>query len=269
MRITILMENIPGTSGIGAEHGLGMYIETGDRRIIMDTGQSPLTWENAEKLGVDPLRADFVVISHGHYDHAGGVMALHEMGSTAPIYMQKGAGGDFYADGKYDGIDKRILELPELRVVDGDLEVEEGISIFSGFRERIYWPRGNYRLKVKIGRRVLQDDFRHEQCLLIEEEGRLFLFSGCAHNGMVNILNRCRQFAGRFPDYAFSGFHMKKDGAYTLYEKRSIEETAKFMMRTGAVFYTGHCTGLPAFDIMKPVLGDRLRYMASGNVIEI
>ena len=269
MRITILMENIPGKPGIKAEHGLGMYIETEGRKIIMDTGQSPLTWENAKTLGVDPLDADYIVISHGHYDHAGGVMSLCEMGSKVPIYIQKGAGADFYNAEKYDGIDKRILDLPQLKVVDGDLQIEEGVSLFSGFRERVYWPRGNYELKVKIGHRILQDDFRHEQCLLIEEDGKLFLFSGCAHNGMVNILKRCEQFAGRYPDFVFSGFHMMKKGAYELYEERSIQETAKFMLKSGSVFYTGHWTSLPAFELMKPIMEDRLLYMASGDVIEL
>ena len=78
MRIINLTENTLGRAGCLAEHGLCFYIETDNHRVLMDTGQTDLFRQNAEKLGVDLTAVDTVVLSHGHYDHGGGIPAFAE-----------------------------------------------------------------------------------------------------------------------------------------------------------------------------------------------
>ena len=86
-------------------HGLSLYLETHDHRLLMDTGSTGAFADNAEALGIDLTRVDTVVLSHGHYDHAGGLLRFAALNPGAPIYLQAGADGDFYHGDRYIGID--------------------------------------------------------------------------------------------------------------------------------------------------------------------
>ena len=74
MKIVTLMEDTPGKQQCYFEHGLSLYIETRKHRLLFDTGASQKTIENAVKMGIDLTKIDTVIISHGHYDHAGGLL---------------------------------------------------------------------------------------------------------------------------------------------------------------------------------------------------
>src|SRR5699024_564782 len=111
MRIITLIENTPGAPGCVHEHGLSLYVETARHTLLMDTGATGALADNAAALGLDLSRVDTVVLSHGHYDHAGGLWRLVELAPHAQIYMQRGAGRDFYHGDRYIGIDKAILDL--------------------------------------------------------------------------------------------------------------------------------------------------------------
>ena len=140
-----LMEDSKGNSDCIAEHGLSFYIETEKHKLLMDTGATEHTWENAERLGIDLTEIDIVILSHGHYDHTGGVLSFAEKNPTAKIYMQRKAGGDYYnfKEGleKYIGIDKRILELPQLQLLDGEMKIDEELFLFSGITGRKYFAK--------------------------------------------------------------------------------------------------------------------------------
>ena len=91
MKIVNLIENTNGHAPCVAAHGLSFYIETVGHRLLVDLGPSEETLRNAERLGVDLKTVDTVVLSHGHYDHTGGVMAFAAVNRTAPVFMQKSA----------------------------------------------------------------------------------------------------------------------------------------------------------------------------------
>ena len=94
MRIINLVENEPGASGCEAAHGLSFYIETANHKILFDTSPSEVVLRNAQKLGVDLTAVDTVILSHGHYDHSGGILAFVEINPRVKIYMQHNAGGE-------------------------------------------------------------------------------------------------------------------------------------------------------------------------------
>ena len=96
MRIINLMEDTDGKNGCLYEHGLSFYIETNHHKLLLDTGASEATLENAKKLGIDLTRVDTVILSHGHYDHSGGIMAFAKLNPKAKIYLQRSAGFDYY-----------------------------------------------------------------------------------------------------------------------------------------------------------------------------
>ena len=107
MRIVNLIENTEGRSECLYEHGLSFYIETERHKALLDLGQTDNSLRNAESLGVDLKVVDTVVLSHGHYDHSGGIIPFTRINDHAAIYMQSSAGGDYYADdGKMAGDDR-------------------------------------------------------------------------------------------------------------------------------------------------------------------
>ncbi len=273
LRIVNLIENTEGNSGCIAEHGLSFYVETEKRRLLVDTGASDAFLENACRLGIELSKVDTVVLSHGHYDHAGGIPGFVKKNSTARIFIHEKAKLPYYHSypdqQKYIGISPEIAELPQVIWVSGECTIDEELQLFSDIRGRRLWPAGNDGLTKKVGEDYVPDTFDHEQCLVISCEGKRVLMSGCAHNGVLNILSRYRELYGGEPDVMISGFHMKKQGDYTSDEEARIVETARQLHETSTRYYTGHCTGEYPFALMKNIMGERLTYVHSGDEIII
>ena len=257
MRIVILMEDTCGNPLCEYEHGLSVYVETEKHKILVDTGASGKTLKNAEKLGIDLSGVDTVVLSHGHYDHSGGILDFRDRNCHAVIYMQRTALGDYYHGERYIGVDKRIAGLSGVRLLDGDFRLDEELSVFTGMTGRRFWPEGNGNLSMQEGGQRVPDGFCHEQCLVVQGDRNL-LVSGCAHNGILNILDTYEEKYGGCPDAVVSGFHMVKKTDYTEQERDTICRTAEELRRTGAVFYTGHCTGQKAMELMQPIMGGQM-----------
>lgn len=273
MRIINLIENTEGSHDCLFEHGLSFYIETDKHKLLVDTGASHAFLINAEKLGVDVKQIDMVILSHGHYDHAGGILGFAEQNPTAKIWMQRSAGEAYYHKNdsmeKYIGIDSGIMGLPQLVLLNGDKKIDEELSLFCGVTGRKLWPSGNLELKRKEGDEFYQDEFRHEQYLVIEEAGKRVLISGCAHNGILNILDKYHEIYGEFPDAVISGFHMRKKSGYTEEDFEVIKEIAIELKKTNTRFYTGHCTGELPYQILKEYMGEQLEYVHSGDAIQL
>ncbi len=271
MKIICLMENTAQADNILSEHGFSLYVETTKHKLLIDAGQSSAFAENAKTLGVDLSKVDMVMLSHGHYDHSGGLMRFAQINNTAPIYMQSNVGGEYYHTNdtleKYIGIDKKILALPQVRLVDVNVRIDAEVSLFAGVKGRRHFPSGNYELTVKVDDGFVQDDFSHEQYVVIEEAGKRVLISGCAHNGILNILDEFKKIYGCDPDTIISGFHLMKKDGYSEEDVENIKAIATELSTLNTTFYTGHCTGLEAFDIMKEIMGDKLHYIHSGDEI--
>ncbi len=271
MKIICLMENTAQADNILSEHGFSLYVETKNHRLLIDAGQTDSFAENAKTLGVDLSRVDMAMLSHGHYDHSGGLMRFAQINNTAPIYMQVNAGGEYYHTNdtleKYIGIDKELLKLPQVRLLDGNVRIDDEVSVFSGVKGRRHFPSGNLELTCKVDGGFVQDDFSHEQYVVIEEDGRKVLISGCAHNGILNILDEFERLCGGAPDIVVSGFHLMKKTGYSDEDVENIKSIAEELATMNTTFYTGHCTGEEPFGIMKEIMGDKLHYIHSGDEI--
>lgn len=269
MKVVNLMDNLSGQTGCLSEHGLSYYIETKHHKLLMDTGASDKFIQNAKMLGVDLTTVDSVFLSHGHYDHAGGILAFAELNPTAKIYLQKNAEKEYYHVDperiKFIGISSDIPKLEQVEWIDRDWSMDEEVDVFSNVTGRILWPKGNLVLKRKEGDEFIQDEFDHEQYLVVSCDGKRILVSGCAHNGILNILDAYRKRYGSDPDAIFSGFHMMKKSDYDEEEIATIRKTAEIFKETKIQLYTGHCTSEPAYNIMKEILGDQLVWAHSGD----
>ena len=277
MKIINLIENTEGHNGCSYAHGLSFYVETEKHKMLLDLGPSDETLKNAKMLEIDLANVDTVVLSHGHYDHSGGIIPFTKVNDKAIIYMQASAIRDYYADDgedvaerfRYIGIDKEIAKLPQVRPVDGDIRIDEELELFTIQNRRRELPFANKRLLVFEEGKFRRDDFIHEHFLVIRQDGKSILMSGCAHNGILSILDEYIDRYGKAPDVVISGFHLMKKTDYLKGEIRDIEEIAKELKSYPTKFITCHCTGTAAYDIMKNIMEDSLAYVHSGEELEL
>ncbi len=263
MKITVLMENTTDQSCMITEHGLSLYIEANGHRILFDTGQSSSFVENAKQLGVDLAEVDMVILSHGHYDHGGGLMAFLEVNNKAYIYINENAFGQYYS-----GETKEIGIAPELKtcsqvVITGDnFVLDEGLELHTCNEQPRLYETNAYGLYKSINGRLTEDDFLHEQYLFIKEAEKEVLISGCSHKGILNIEKWFQ------PDVLIGGFHFKKleplgTGRHTL------DKAADELLKYNTVYYTCHCTGVEQYEYLKEQMKEQLHYIKSGDQLMI
>ena len=278
MRVVNLIENTKGHDRCAYAHGLSFYVETSKHKLLVDLGPTDAALYNAKELGIDLSKVDTVVLSHGHYDHSGGIMPFANINSDARIYMQETADADYYADDgeraegeryRYIGIDKAIAELPQAVKIKGDHRIDDELDLFTIKKRSHDLPFTNKRLMIKENGELRRDDFVHEQYLVISEGDKKILISGCAHNGILSILDAFKEKYGAEPDMVISGFHLMKKTGYTDDELWQIVSMGTELMRYSTKFVTCHCTGETAYEIMKNVLGDQLQYVHSGENVEV
>ena len=251
MKLITLIENTTCANNLACEHGLSLYLETGDHKILFDMGQSGAFADNAEKLGVDLSRVDFALLSHGHYDHGGGISRFLEINSSAPIYVNQYAfQPHFNATGKDIGLDPG-LPKDRIRFVEESLSLSPGITL----QTVPFPPTDTAGMTVCNGQ---PEDFRHEQYLLLEEAGKRILISGCSHKGIVAIAEHFR------PDILVGGFHFMKTT-----DEDILHNAAQRLLALDCTYYTGHCTGETQFDFLKTILGDRLHAISTGSHPEL
>lgn len=272
MKIAVLSENTQGHSSCGVEHGLCLYVETAGHRLLMDTGASDLFLKNASVLNVDVSLVDTVILSHGHNDHGGGLPFFMKVNDHAVIHAQASAFADYYSlhdCPKFIGLDPELSGSSRIVKADGSFRIDDELEIMAAIRDYVPVPTANGTLKVKIGERLVQDDFRHEQCLVITGESGKVLLSGCAHHGIMNILDNFRKTYGADPHAVISGFHLRKKTAYTEADIAEIKTLAEELNKHDTVFYTCHCTGDEAYLTMREIMGEKLRYLRCGDVLFI
>ena len=263
MKISMLMENTPFSEGFLSEHGLSIHIETEQHRILFDMGQSDGFIANAEKLGIDLAAVDVAVLSHGHYDHGGGLEAFLAVNGKAPVYVSQYAFDPcFSGTERYIGLKLELNRHTRLRIVEEQLVLDDELGIFACNERARPFVMDSYGLNTLRNNALLPDDFRHEQYLLIQEQGKRMLISGCSHKGILNIMSWFT------PDVLIGGFHfMKVDPAGA--EHTVLDEAAQVLAQADTQYYTCHCTGLAQYEYLKARMGDQLQYLAAGQQIII
>lgn len=257
MKITVLFENTTIDPNLKYGHGLSLYIEANGKRILFDMGQDDSFITNAKTLGTDISKTDFAIISHGHYDHGGGLVPFIDTYKDIPIYINKNAFLSFYSGyEKYIGLYTK-LDKSRFILTDSHTSLGNGIMLVTLKNEDIVHPMQNNGMLIKDDEVFKHDYFEHEHYLVITENGKRTVISGCSHRGISNITHKLR------PDCVIGGFHFSKlDPSDPM-----IQNTAKHLLSTNCMFYTCHCTGIEQFNAMKLTMNDKLRYASTGSVI--
>jgi 7,8-dihydropterin-6-yl-methyl-4-(beta-D-ribofuranosyl)aminobenzene 5'-phosphate synthase len=261
MKWTVLSDNRSHDDSLETEHGLSILLETDKHRILLDTGACDVFIRNAEKMGIDLSTVDYVFISHGHSDHAGGLQHLAKRNQRAKVIVSPDAmRGKFYS--KRGNLHHIIAEWPKidddrLVIADQTCEITEGVHVIAHIPQTHPMPQGNQHLFVQNAEGdYVRDDFRHELALYVDG----LLFTGCAHSGLENILSACP-----WPVHAVvGGFHL-------LDNHETEEELAALAQRLKAKypetqFYTSHCTGDKVFATLTSVMGDQLHAFSCGSL---
>lgn len=263
-----------------AEHGLSLHIEQDGKQILFDTGASGSFVSNAAKLGIDLDRIDAAVLSHHHYDHGGGLRAFFAVNKHAPVYLRHPPEGDPYFRAlvfikRPIGLPGSLLdEYPErFRYLDDLSEVLPGVFIFTDIPRQYDQPRGNRHIYLKQGEDFILDSFAHELVLALRLDDGLVIFTACSHSGVLNMVQAVRdQFPEEHIKGVIGGFHLVGIPLLnTLSDsKTAINDLAQALQKLPVdQYWTGHCTGDRAFDLLHGVLGNRLAALNTGSEITI
>lgn len=275
MKIITLLENTSRRPDLAAARGLSLYVETAAHKVLFDMGPDASFLENAKALGVDLSAVDLAVLSHGHSDHGGGLAAFCEINGKAKIYLRQEALRAYFAvlpgqAPSYIGLPRMLATLSERFSFTGDCqELGGGLTLFSDVEDDPSLRAAAPKLQEKTGEGFRPDGFAHEQHLIVEENGRAVLLSGCGHLGIVNTLRAAERRLGRRPDAVFGGFHLFELRPDAPESEALIAATAAELQKGTTVYYTGHCTGDWAYERLQEALGDRLRPMDCGASAEL
>ncbi len=281
MRIVVLIENTSATERLRAEHGLSLYVENAGERYLIDAGASDRLIANAKRMRIDTASVGKIALSLNQSDHTGGLEALIRQNRRVQIYARASANAEFYM--KYGLLNVPVSQLSELYEEYGDNFIfyknfqRIGPGFFAMANENpdyTMYAEGTPLFR-KSGRRLVRDDYAHEAFFVLFPQGRrdggCVVISCCSCCGIVNVLKTVKM---RFPDTPIlsvvGGFHMmgtseKKLCCSQEYVNKTVNELKS--IETGAI-YTCHCTGLAAYGMMKPLLGDRLQYLQTGEELE-
>lgn len=275
-KITTLMENNPGVdSRLNNEHGLSFYIETDEIKILFDTGKSGDFIKNAELLKVDLNKLDYVLLSHGHYDHSGGFRKLVDKVENSYKLIV----GEKFFNKKYKVIEGKKYKYIgnsfdeefvnekniEIKYIKEDIfHITEDIMIFSNFKKSNDFEMINEKFQIKQDENYVLDDFGDEIVLVVKSEKGLVVILGCSHVGVVNILETIVERTG-MPIYSIiGGTHLVEA------DELRLNSTIKFLKEKDIqVLALCHCTGENAVTEIQCEFEERFLYNSTGNIIKI
>ena len=275
MKVSILIDNRPSDNPVlVSEHGFSALATTNEnRRILVDTGLSGRAFDNASALGIDMQNIDYLILSHGHKDHTGGLERFVTINKNAKIIAHSAIQNFDYQSnrgGKWHSLspDQDIIRknFDRFIFIDDNYPIDNNIIIIKNKTTIHPRPLGNRYLYLISNSEVLPYPASDEISLCINHDGRLTIISPCSHNGLLNIADECCNIMKTNNMAAFIGGLHLLDGEGDNIEKLSSTIIKKYpQMR----LYTGHCTGNEACNMLANGLGAHFNVFKTGDTINI
>lgn len=272
--ITILVDDI-SSGNLQSEHGLSVWLEYEDKRILFDTGQTALLLKNAEFLGIDLTETDAIVISHGHYDHTGGLQAVLNLTPKAALFIHPEALKPKFSRknnktrmiGAPHSAKETIRKLADKQRI---VWTERRTEIFPGLfvtgsipRTNSYEDTGGDFFRNQGCNK--EDDLPDDQAIFFETNQGLVVLLGCAHAGIINTLNYVTKLTGNKNVYTvLGGFHLLNASAERL--EQTVEALKNYNIRKIA---PAHCTGAKSVEIFKKIFSSQFCTCAAGSRISL
>lgn len=273
VKIAVLSENTVGTTlGLCGEWGLSMLVETAGKRVLFDTGEQGCLVANADALGVDLRTVDALVLSHGHYDHTGGMRAFLRRRGRLPVYAHP----DLFASHcgslpheHYIGVPFSAEELSSLgadfHFVRTAVEIVPGLWVSGEIPRKTVFEKGDPRLYLKKDGQKMPDPFADDMSLYCVTPQGLVIILGCAHAGLVNIVEHARAVTGMSRVYGIiGGTHLGPVSA----EQQAA--TIAYLQQLDLQFLAAnHCTGLPMAARLAGLFGSVFRFAPAGSAFAL
>ena len=271
--ITILSDNQAGKN-LSAEHGLSIWIEIGSKRILFDTGQGATFDNNARALGINLAKTDMLVLSHGHYDHTGGIPYVLQQAGNVHVYCHPGVVTPRYRirngtptaihmpPRSLTGINKLATE--QLHWVQQPLYLSDTIGLTGPIpRESIYENTGGPFYLDPGGYR--SDPIDDDMALWIRTPKGLIVLVGCCHSGLINTLNHVQHLNdGMKIRTVIGGFHLMTAD----FQRINKTITALRFLNFDQLIPC-HCTGHFAVSMLHGAFGKQVLPGAVGNTFLI
>jgi len=282
MRVTSLIENsrLEGRDDLEAEFGLSVHVEANGTTVLFDMGASDAFERNAALLDVNIADTQLAAVSHQHFDHGGGLEHFLETNRRAPVYLRKSPVSKRWFKAlvvlkRSVGLDPEVFERYSNRIefVDETRAIASGIYLLTEINSAHPKPRGNARIFVERNGAVVPDPFDHELMMVIHEDDGMVVFSGCSHQGILNLIDAAVARFPRVPIKAvFGGFHLIGLPFYNSMAapRREVRDIGfRILENVHGTVYTGHCTGQKAFSVLGDVMGDALQPFPTGACVEV
>jgi 7,8-dihydropterin-6-yl-methyl-4-(beta-D-ribofuranosyl)aminobenzene 5'-phosphate synthase len=276
-RITVLCENSVGKRVGSGEHGFSAFIETNQGNYLFDTGSGHSIVSNSLVLSKDLRTVNKIFLSHGHYDHTGGLPEVLKLKGEVDVHAHPHIFLDrIHVIKENDKETKRFVGIPYkknyLEFLGANFifstnftEVERGIFLTGEVPRKTSFEKPDSTLFAEVDRKMTQDIFPDDQSLILDSQRGIILILGCAHAGMINIIHYAIDKTGK------EKFHAILGGTHLDFlTPEQLEETINALKtldieRIGA----SHCTGMKAAFRLHQEFGSRFFYGYVGNTLEV
>lgn len=253
MKITIIVDNYTTKRDFIAEHGFSALIETEQQKILFDTGQGRALLHNLKTKGIDPKNIGTIILSHGHYDHAGGIKPFSKKNNQFELFVHPAALHPKYQIikklKKHIGLKTNLSEFNTKFYVD-PVEISPGIIYSGEIPKTNKWELTETIYYRKINGKLEKDPFQDDVSLYIITDKGLVVLTGCAHSGIINIVQYGMKITGINNLHGIiGGMHLKNAS------NKRIERTVQLIAGMDPEFVTiSHCTGiLPGIEFVKKI----------------
>ncbi|MDD2234670.1 MAG: MBL fold metallo-hydrolase [Desulfitobacteriaceae bacterium] len=270
LKINILVENRTQRKNIIAEHGLSILVENNGFKVLFDVGQSNVFSLNAKTDRIDLSEIDALVISHGHFDHAGGVPEFCRLNKKAPIYVHPDAFCKRYI-GRHgrpasgcigvpwsceDSIRNRMIFVREPTKIHSNI-ILSGEVLKDPAKKKV----STGLIKKKAEGNYEKDPVLDEQFMLVQGKKGIYLFSSCSHPGIINCLSYAKKLASESQIYGvIGGLHLER------YNDEQLRNLATDFKSAGVKkIIPLHCTKIKASYLFKDYLGSNCILLNSGD----